>query len=263
MDVVKTGIDMVSPLNINWEYDSWKFALNLLPTVVQPIAQNASNVNFMGNPIYKTSMNKTNDYDPEYTKVYRSTSTTMVELSRALNSLTGGDDVKRGTSFNPATWQNILSVYTGGFGTVALGVSDLVLDMLSGENGDMPVSRYPLLSRFLTGGDKDLKLSRMNSIYNKKVVDFISEMDHDYKGYLKKIQDTSVDDFDRAGYMVKLNQLTGSDDYRRSMVLSQYVKAISDMERFLREVGSDNDSLENQVYELKLQALEIFEDSDE
>lgn len=263
MDVVKTGIDMVSPLNINWEYDSWKFALNLLPTVVQPIAQNASNVNFMGNPIYKTSMNKTNDYDPEYTKVYRSTSTTMVELSRALNSLTGGDDVKRGTSFNPATWQNILSGYTGGFGTVALGVSDLVLDMLSGENGDMPVSRYPLLSRFLTGGDKDLKLSRMNSIYNKKVVDFISEMDHDYKGYLKKIQDTSVDDFDRAGYMVKLNQLTGSDDYRRSMVLSQYVKAISDMERFLREVGSDNDSLENQVYELKLQALEIFEDSDE
>lgn len=263
MDVVKTGIDMVSPLNINWEYDSWKFALNLLPTVVQPIAQNASNVNFMGNPIYKTSMNKANDYDPEYTKVYRSTSTTMVELSRALNSLTGGDDVKRGTSFNPATWQNILSGYTGGFGTVALGVSDLVLDMLSGENGDMPVSRYPLLSRFLTGGDKDLKLSRMNSIYNKKVVDFISEMDHDYKGYLKKIQDTSVDDFDRAGYMVKLNQLTGSDDYRRSMVLSQYVKAISDMERFLREVGSDNDSLENQVYELKLQALEIFEDSDE
>lgn len=263
MDVVKTGIDMVSPLNINWEYDSWKFALNLLPTVVQPIAQNASNVNFMGNPIYKTSMNKANDYDPEYTKVYRSTSTTMVELSRALNSLTGGDDVKRGTSFNPATWQNILSGYTGGFGTVALGVSDLVLDMLSGENGDMPVSRYPLLSRFLTGGDKDLKLSRMNSIYNKKVVDFVSEMDHDYKGYLKKIQDTSVDDFDRAGYMVKLNQLTGSDDYRRSMVLSQYVKAISDMERFLREVDSDNDSLENQLYELKLQALEIFEDSDE
>ena len=263
MDVVKTGIDMVSPLNINWEYDSWKFALNLLPTVVQPIAQNASNVNFMGNPIYKTSMNKANDYDPEYTKVYRSTSTTMVELSRALNSLTGGDDVKRGTSFNPATWQNILSGYTGGFGTVALGVSDLVLDMLSGENGDMPVSRYPLLSRFLTGGDKDLKLSRMNSIYNKKVVDFVSEMDHDYKGYLKKIQDTSVDDFDRAGYMVKLNQLIGSDDYRRSMVLSQYVKAISDMERFLREVGSDNDSLENQLYELKLQALEIFEDSDE
>ena len=263
MDVVKTGIDMVSPLNINWEYDSWKFALNLLPTVVQPIAQNASNMNFMGNPIYKTSMNKANDYDPEYTKVYRSTSTTMVELSRALNSLTGGDDVKRGTSFNPATWQNILSGYTGGFGTVALGVSDLVLDMLSGENGDMPVSRYPLLSRFLTGGDKDLKLSRMNSIYNKKVVDFVSEMDHDYKGYLKKIQDTSVDDFDRAGYMVKLNQLTGSDDYRRSMVLSQYVKAISDMERFLREVGSDNDSLENQLYELKLQALEIFEDSDE
>lgn len=263
MDVVKTGIDMVSPLNINWEYDSWKFALNLLPTVVQPIAQNASNVNFMGNPIYKTSMNKANDYDPEYTKVYRSTSTTMVELSRALNSLTGGDDVKRGLSFNPATWQNIFSGYTGGFGTVALGVSDLVLDILSGEDGDMPVSRYPLLSRFLTGGDKDLKLSRMNSIYNKKVVDFISEMDHDYKGYLKKIQDTSVDDFDRAGYMVKLNQLTGSDDYRRSMVLSQYVKAISDMERFLREVGSDNDSLENQVYELKLQALEIFEDSDE
>lgn len=263
MDVVKTGIDMVSPLNINWEYDSWKFALNLLPTVVQPIAQNASNVNFMGNPIYKTSMNKANDYDPEYTKVYRSTSTTMVELSRALNSLTGGDDVKRGTSFNPATWQNILSGYTGGFGTVALGVSDLVLDMLSGENGDMPVSRYPLLSRFLTGGDKDLKLSRMNSIYKKKVVGFVTEMNHDYKGYLKKIQDTSVDDFDRAGYMVKLNQLTGSDDYRRSMVLSQYVKAISDMERFLREVGSDNDSLENQLYELKLQALEIFEDSDE
>lgn len=263
MDVVKTGIDMVSPLNINWEYDSWKFALNLLPTVVQPIAQNASNVNFMGNPIYKTSMNKANDYDPEYTKVYRSTSTTMVELSRALNSLTGGDDVKRGTSFNPATWQNILSGYTGGFGTVALGVSDLVLDILSGEDGDMPVSRYPLLSRFLTGGDKDLKLSRMNSIYNKKVVDFVSEMDHDYKGYLEKSMDPSINILDRAEYIVKLEKFMKSDDFKKSQELSQYVRAISDMERFLREVGSDNDSLENQVYELKLRALEIFEDSDE
>lgn len=260
MDVVKTGIDMVSPLNINWEYDSWKFALNLLPTVVQPIAQNASNVNFMGNPIYKTSMNKANDYDPEYTKVYRSTSTTMVELSRALNSLTGGDDVKRGLSFNPATWQNIFSGYTGGFGTVALGVSDLVLDILSGEDGDMPVSRYPLLSRFLTGGDKDLKLSRMNSIYNKKVVDFVSEMDHDYKGYLEKSMDPSINILDRAEYIVKLEKFMKSDDFKKSQELSQYVRAISDMERFLREVGSDNDSLENQVYELKLRALEIFED---
>ena len=263
MDVVKTGIDMVSPLNINWEYDSWKFALNLLPTVVQPIAQNASNVNFMGNPIYKTSMNKANDYDPEYTKVYRSTSTTMVELSRALNSLTAGDDVKRGLSFNPATWQNIFSGYTGGFGTVALGVSDLVLDILSGEDGDMPVSRYPLLSRFLTGGDKDLKLSRMNSIYNKKVVDFVSEMDHDYKGYLEKSMDPSINILDRAEYIVKLEKFMKSDDFKKSQELSQYVRAISDMERFLREVGSDNDSLENQVYELKLRALEIFEDSDE
>ena len=263
MDVVKTGIDMVSPLNINWEYDSWKFALNLLPTVVQPIAQNASNVNFMGNPIYKTLMNKANDYDPEYTKVYRSTSTTMVELSRALNSLTGGDDVKRGLSFNPATWQNIFSGYTGGFGTVALGVSDLVLDILSGEDGDMPVSRYPLLSRFLTGGDKDLKLSRMNSIYNKKVVDFVSEMDHDYKGYLEKSMDPSINILDRAEYIVKLEKFMKSDDFKKSQELSQYVRAISDMERFLREVGSDNDSLENQVYELKLRALEIFEDSDE
>lgn len=260
MDVVKTGIDMVSPLNINWEYDGWKFALNLLPTVVQPIAQNASNVNFMGNPIYKTSMNKANDYDPEYTKVYRSTSTTMVELSRALNSLTGGDDVKRGLSFNPATWQNIFSGYTGGFGTVALGVSDLVLDILSGEDGDMPVSRYPLLSRFLTGGDKDLKLSRMNSIYNKKVVDFVSEMDHDYKGYLEKSMDPSINILDRAEYIVKLEKFMKSDDFKKSQELSQYVRAISDMERFLREVGSDNDSLENQVYELKLRALEIFED---
>ena len=263
MDVVKTGIDMVSPLNINWEYDSWKFALNLLPTVVQPIAQNASNVNFMGNPIYKTSMNKANDYDPEYTKVYRSTSTTMVELSRALNSLTGGDDVKRGLSFNPATWQNIFSGYTGGFGTVALGVSDLVLDILSGEDGDMPVSRYPLLSRFLTGGDKDLKLSRMNSIYNKKVVDFVSEMDHDYKGYLEKSMDPSINILDRAEYIVKLEKFMKSDDFKKSQELSHYVRAISDMDRFLREVGSDNDSLENQVYELKLRALEIFEDSDE
>ena len=184
----------------------------------------------------------------------------MVELSRALNSLTGGDDVKRGASFNPATWQNILTGYTGGFGTVVLGVSDLVIDMLSGEDGDMPVSRYPLLSRFLTGGDKDLKLSRVNSIYNKKVVDFVTEMDHDYKGYLEKSMDPSINILDRAEYIVKLEKFMKSDDFKKSQELSQYVRAISDMERFLREVGSDNDSLENQVYELKLQALEIFED---
>ena len=85
-------------------------------------------------------------------------------------------------------------------------------------------------------------------------------MDHDYKGYLEKSMDPSINILDRAEYIVKLEKFMKSDDFKKSQELSQYVRAISDMERFLREVGSDNDSLENQVYELKLRALEIFED---
>ena len=257
MDGVEAISDVASPVSINWNYEGAALALNAFPTVVQPVLQNMMNVNFMGNPIRKESINRAREADPEYTKVYRSASSSLVALSKLTNDLTGGDAVKAGAiNWNPALMQNFINGYTGGFGTVAIGVADMIVDSFNGEKVGVTATRFPLVGRFLTGGDVEVKKRRVNANYQRKVVDFVNKMEHDYKGYERQIQDPKTNDFDRAEYILKSNELQSSKDFQKAYELKSYIEAVADFEKWLKEFG-DNEDMENQLYELKLRALEI------
>lgn len=257
MDGVEAISDVASPVSINWNYEGAALALNAFPTVVQPVLQNMMNVNFMGNPIRKESINRAREADPEYTKVYRSASSSLVALSKLSNDLTGGDAVKAGAiNWNPALMQNFINGYTGGFGTVAIGVADMIVDSFNGEKVGVTATRFPLVGRFLTGGDVEVKKRRVNANYQRKVVDFVNKMEHDYKGYERQIQDPKTNDFDRAEYILKSNELQSSKDFQKAYELKSYIEAVADFEKWLKEFG-DNEDMENQLYELKLRALEI------
>lgn len=258
-DGVKAMADVTSPIGLNWNYEGTAFALNAFPTVVQPVMQTMMNVNFMGSPIKKESINRAKAFDPEYTKVYRSASSSLVELSKLSNNLSGGDAVKAGMiDWNPAVLQNFINGYTGGFGSVLIGMADMVVDASKGEKAEVAVSRYPLVSRFLSGGDIEVKKRRVNANYQSKVVDFVNETEHRYKGYERMIADPKITDFDRAEYMVKYNELTNTKDFKKYFELKSYIDAIKDYEKWLKDFGA-NDDIENQLYELKLRALEILE----
>jgi len=258
-DGVKAMADVTSPIGLNWNYEGTAFALNAFPTVVQPVMQTMMNVNFMGSPIKKESINRAKAFDPEYTKVYRSASSSLVELSKLSNNLSGGDAVKAGMiDWNPAVLQNFINGYTGGFGSVLIGMADMVVDASKGEKAEVAVSRYPLVSRFLSGGDIEVKKRRVNANYQSKVVDFVNETEHRYKGYERMIADPKITDFDRAEYMVKYNELTNTKDFKKYFELKSYIDAIKEYEKWLKDFGA-NDDIENQLYELKLRALEILD----
>ena len=101
-----------------------------------------------------------------------------------------------------------------------------------------------------------MKKRRVNANYQRKVVDFVNKMEHDYKGYERQIQDPKTNDFDRAEYILKSNELQSSKDFQKAYELKSYIEAVADFEKWLKEFG-DNEDMENQLYELKLRALEI------
>ena len=58
--------------------------------------------------------------------------------------------------------------------------------------------------------------------------------------------------------MVKYNELTNTKDFKKYFELKSYIDAIKDYEKWLKDFGA-NDDIENQLYELKLRALEILD----
>lgn len=256
MDIVKSAIDAASPLNIQWEYTGGKFLLNFLPTVSQPIIQNIANVNFMGSPLAKTPINREAKNDPEFKNVFKNESPALIELSRLTNSLTEGNDVVRGAvSWNPAYVRNLITGYSGGWGGTFLSIADWMVGTANGEKQTVLASQTPFVSRFLSSGNKDVKLKRINSNY-QDVVKFYSKIKHDERGYEKKIDETK-DNFEQAEYQVKLNKLLDSKEYGRYQDLENIVKAIEKMEK-LQKADPDNEQLRDDLYKLKLGAIEIY-----
>lgn len=256
LDIVKSAIDAASPLNIQWEYSGWKFFLNFLPTVVQPGVQNMVNVNFMGSPLAKTPINREAKNEPEFKNVFKNESPALIELSRLTNKLSGGDDVVRGAvSWNPAYVRNLITGYSGGWGGTFLSIADWMVGTANGEKQTVLASQTPFVSRFLSSGNKDVKLKRINSNY-QDVVDFYSKIKHDERGYEKKIDETK-DYFEQAEYQSKLNKLLDSEEYGRYQDLENIVETIKDQEELLKD-DPDDEQLRDELYASKLKAIEIY-----
>ena len=264
-DFIKSTIDAVSPLSINWSYEDQYALLNVMPSVSQPLFQNMMNVNFMGSPIKKTPFTREQGYDPEYKMVYSSASPTLVALSRRWNRLVGGEDTKTAGAWldwNPATMQNIISGYTGGYGTTFLSLADLIVNTANGEEKAVAFSRIPLVSRFAISGNKDVKLKRINSRYDD-VRKYIIEFDHDYKAYEDEIDDgiEKKDALRTAEYMRKLDELENSERASLYDDLIEVADSVEDFEDYLKDFP-DDEVTRNMLYEIKMRAIDILNGKD-
>ena len=256
-DFIKSTIDAVSPLSINWSYEGSQFLLNFLPTIGQPPFQNMMNVNFMGNPLYKTPFSAKQGFTPEYKMVYTSASPTLVELSRLSNLATGGSDLKKGwADWNPATLQNLISGYTGGYGTTMLSVADWIVGTSQGEKQAVTFSRMPLVSRFVISGNKDVKLKRINSSFYK-VRDFVNEFEYDRKSYQDAIREAQKEGnmLDVADYISQLEDLLDSDRAKKYVQLKDLVDASKRYEDYLKEFPED-ETTRNLLYGIKMEGIE-------
>ena len=259
-DFITAVIDAVSPLSMNWSYEGSQMLLNFAPTVTQPLLQNAMNVNFMGNPLKKTPYNSKQGFKPEYQMVYSSASPTLVELSRLSNRILGGTDLKTSgwADWNPAELQNLISGYTGGYGTTFLSAADWIVGTAKGEKQAVTFSRMPLVSRFAISGNKDVKLSRVNSRFYD-VKNFVDEFEYDLKSYEDAIElaQKEKDAFKTAEYAAKREELIKSERAGRYQLLKGYVKAAKDCEDYLEELPED-EVTRNFLYNLKQEAINLL-----
>ena len=257
-DFIKSGIDAISPLSINWSYEGPNIVLNVLPTIFQPGAQIAMNVNFMGNPIRKQPFTMRQGFAPKYTMVYGNTSPTLIELSRLSNRLTGGNDRKTSGSldWNPADIQNLITGYTGGYGSSFLSAADWIVSTLKGEEQSTTVGKMPLVSRFFISGNKDVKVRRVNSSFYD-VIRFTEEFKFDRKSLEDEIQNSLKEgNKEKAMQSGKdLEELLNSDRAKKFIELDSIVEAAKDFDRYMKEIPEDENT-QGIIYEIKMKGIE-------
>lgn len=259
-DFIKSGIDAISPLSINWSYEGANVILNVLPTISQPVAQVAMNVNFMGNPIKKQPFTMRQGFAPQYTMVYGNTSPTLIEISRLSNKLTGGTDSKTSgpLDWNPALLQNVITGYTGGYGSSFLSAADWIVSTLKGEEQSSTIGKMPLVSRFFISGNKDVKIRRINSSFYD-VIKFTEEFKFDQKS-LENQMNNSLKEGNKEEYMKskkQLEELLKSDRAKKYIQLDNIVDSTKDFEKYLKEMP-DDETTQGMLYQLKSKGLEIL-----
>ena len=264
-DVVHSMVDAASPLSINWSYKGYARALNVLPTVTQPIAQNMMNVNFMGNPIRKSPFTTKQGKNPQYTMVYRNASPTLVELSRLSNRLTGGEDDKSSgeADWNPSMVQNLISGYTGGYGTTFLSLADWIVGTSKGEKQAVTFSKMPFVSRFAISGNKDVRLQRINSRFYE-VRDFVMDFEFDRDRYLKRIAEGQKehDSMKVAEGMSLYNALIHSHRAAKYNRLAKIKGAVDTYEKYLKEFP-DDEATRNLLYQTKSIGIDVLREEEE
>lgn len=259
-DFIKSGIDAISPLSINWSYEGANVILNVLPTISQPVAQVAMNVNFMGNPIKKQPFTMRQGFAPQYTMVYGNTSPALIELSRLSNKLTGGTDSKTSgpLDWNPALWQNVITGYTGGYGSSFLSAADWIVSTSKGEEQSSTIGKMPLVSRFFISGNKDVKIRRINSSFYD-VIKFTEEFKFDQKS-IENQMNNSLKEGNKEEYMKskkQLEELLKSDRAKKYIQLDNIVNSTKDFEKYLKEMP-DDETTQGMLYQLKSKGLEIL-----
>ena len=130
-------------------------------------------------------------------------------------------------------------------------------DKPAAKNLDKPRTSGRWLSVYRVRADNTMRGNEAIYAAVSRIANTVASMPlHLYKGYERQIQDPKTNDFDRAEYILKSNKLQSSKDFQKAYELKSYIEAISDFEKWLKEFG-DNEDMENQLYELKLRALEI------
>lgn len=259
-DFIKSGIDAISPLSINWSYEGANVLLNVLPTISQPVAQVAMNVNFMGNPIKKQPFTIRQGFSPQYKMVYGNTSPALIELSRLSNKLTGGTDGKTSGSldWNPSLWQNIITGYTGGYGSSFLSAADWIVSTSKGEEQSSAIGKMPLVSRFFISGNKDVKMRRINSSFYD-VIKFTEEFKFDQKS----LEDEITSSYKEGNTLSseesrkKLEELLRSDRARKYIELENIVNSVNDIEKYMKEMP-DDETTQAILYQLKTKGIDIL-----
>lgn len=242
-------------LPIDFMGNGGNLAISLTPTVAQPFAQLVANTDYFGSPIYRR--NDYNKLDPAWTKAYKGTSPMLVNASKWLNEVTGGDDVKRGwidPVNNPAVIEHLFESYLGGVGKT-LNKAAKTFSMI--WNPDMrDIRNVPIASTFIQESDDERVAGNQLNREYFKLMDEFKETSHTVSGYKKKARMGSME------YADKLNEFMETPDFERYSKARGYANTISKLRQALKraqESGEDvmvEENLQQILHDLKRQMVE-------
>ena len=244
---LKKGAEgFTSMLPLDYTANAGNTLVNLTPTIGQPVAQLIANVDYFGKPIYKR--NDFNKLNPEWTKAYKGTNAWVVNGTKWLNEVTGGNNVKKGfIDLNPAVIEHLYESYLGGVGKTINRAAKTV-SMIWDE--DMRQWRnVPVASSFIQEADERTNGSQLNREYYN-YLDEHNEVEHELSGYKSQLRMGAMEYADIIGKFVE------TPEFQRYKKLHGYVEAVSKMNAALKYADDTRrEELEDRMRELKQQLV--------
>ncbi|MCF2603380.1 hypothetical protein JQM84_06735 [Parabacteroides distasonis] len=233
-------------------------AKNLSPDAIRPLLDAYwFNENYFGKRV--TGRNAYNKHVPEWQKVSYGTSKTIINASRMMNELTGGDYATKGWSdsmlTNPSALEYLFEQYLGGVGKVLTQSYKSVEGVV---NGDLAMRNIPVLSGLTYSTENMIPRNYTNERYRSYIDEYeetASRM-RKYKEGMMEGEDLS-DEF---------NGFTNSDAFRRYMLIGMFKKQIDGLYDMVKTVGSDSEEAKNlnrYARELKGQMINEIDKLDE
>jgi len=219
---------------------------SLMMSAFQPAYQIKENKDFFGRKIFKDD--SFTQYDPEFKRAFSNTSPAFVELTRALNDVTGGDEVTKGwLNLNPGILEHLTEGYLGGAFKFVNDIGKQVNgahEVYKGNPYPYDSRSYPIIGRFYTN---TAATSDINAEYYKYVND-AEEISHRVKKYQelgKKGDEEALD---------KSIDLMISSEYKKATIVNLYRRKIDEMNKMVKasEMGENEAStFREQIKELK------------
>lgn len=201
-----------------------------IPSAVKPATEAyIMNKGWTGLPIYKdTPFNKN---DPEWTKAYANADQHLVEFTKWLNEISGGDDYKKGSiDINPAKIEYLLN---GTFGGV-ISFPNKIKKSVETANGEREFEwrNIPIANRLITSGDERTAYRKLQNEYFKYKEEF-EETKRLHRKY-EKAEENGI-----MGYAEKVNQLENSPEYLRYEVFDYFKSDIDANDKVMGEAANE------------------------
>lgn len=241
---------------------------NIFPDATVPFYESYySNKDFTGKPI--AEITPFNEFDPEYKRVYKSANAVPVYVSQFLNSVTGGDEVKRGVYdkalgrfANPASFEHLFGSYFGGLWTTLNHVYKSTENVIKAavqedfDAGENQVWRTaPILNRFVDEGKFNGSLGKINERYFDAVRE-MRETKHLIKGYEDKLGE-QLTASEAAKIAAKISDIMKGDQAKRMYIIEDYSKEIQSLSKESENASRDRKmQVNDRINELKERMLE-------
>ena len=223
-------------LPIDFTGNGGNLPITLTPTVLQPVAQYMFNTDYFGRKVYNDNEKK--KFAPGWTKAFSSTPPVLIEATKFLNSLTGGNDVDRGAvSLNPDVINHFVKGYFGGPATFVTQMSSLLYKGFSGNAKEIRWRDVPVASRFVQQLDERSVRSSTQGSY-KDFKEETEETEYRLSNYKKQAKMGKME------YAKMITDLIKSPEYQRYKIAKAYKKPMDLLQETLNHIDNTTDKKE-------------------